>query len=277
MLKKVVIFYNDKKKRAREIMPRLKARLRKKGVTIVHPLRSGALPAGIDLAIALGGDGTMLKVARRIAPYNIPLYGVNMGSLGFLAEVDGHRLDRAINNIFREGLQVERRLMLAVKVGSRNTKGSSFKGEALNECVIRCGDIARVIVLDVWIGTRFLTRYVGDGLIVATPTGSTAYSLAASGPIVHPSLDLLLITPVCPHTLAQRPIIVGADETIKIMIQKHDHRHPGIVSLDGQINKNLKKGDLITVTRAPHDLLTIISSARDYYSILREKMGWGKR
>ncbi|MFH1380238.1 MAG: NAD(+)/NADH kinase [bacterium] len=269
-MKKIALFYNNEKKKACVIIPKLTKWLTSHHVEPVIPSESAQLGKGIDLAIALGGDGTMLKIARRIAPHKIPLFGVNLGSLGFLAEMDwSHALD-VLKKVIKGAYDVEQRLMIDVTMGK-------FKATALNDCVVRCGDIARVIVFDVWVGNRFLTSYTGDGLVVSTPTGSTAYSLAASGPIVYPSIGVFIITPICPHTLAQRPIIVSDRETIKIVIKKLDQRDKGILSVDGQINAMVKTGTTIIIKRSLHDLLLVTNPKHNYFSILREKMGWGKR
>jgi NAD+ kinase len=272
-MKRIALFYNPEKPLAVQLWRKTKGWLKQHGITAVTPGASHRALNDIDCAIALGGDGTMLKVARVIAPRGIPLLGVNLGSLGFLAEIDWHETSATLSQIIKGNYHIENRAMLSVKTGTSN----AYRQIALNDCVIRCGGNARVIVLDVWVGSQHLARYLGDGLIVATPTGSTAYSLAANGPIVHPRLEVFIITPICSHTLAQRPIIISSHETIRITVQRHDLHDPVIVSVDGQSTTKVRTGGSVLIQRAEQDLRLITKTNQDFFSILREKLRWGER
>lgn len=277
-MKKIALFYNEEKPKAKKAIPQLQTWLNNKGIKSMVANRINLSGKKFDCAIALGGDGTMLKVARKIAPYKIPLFGVNVGRMGFLAEMDWEHLYAVLTQVIAGTCLKETRCMLEVSIHSKQqVKTGADRLIALNDCVIRCGGNARVIVLDVWVGKEYLAEYHGDGLIISTPTGSTAYSLAASGPIVHPELNIFIITPICPHTLAQRPIIINAKKTIRIKIREHDPGDSVIVSLDGQLNFHVRAQSEIKVKRSAHELHLISNPHENYFSILRKKLAWGKR
>jgi NAD+ kinase len=278
-MKQIALFYNREKKPAVRLLRKVQAWLIHHGVRVIIPSPGmhTRLTQEIDCAIALGGDGTMLKVARFIAPYGIPLLGVNLGSLGFLAEIDWPEVTGMLKHVLEGNYHIENRSMLEIRLAKKTKRKEQSGFIALNDCVIRCGGNARVIVLDVWIGAKHLARYLGDGLIIATPTGSTAYSLAANGPIVHPRLQVCIIAPICSHTLAQRPIIVPLDETIRVTVSHHDQRDPVVVSVDGQSTVKVRAGDSIMVKRAEQDLKLVTKPNKDFYSILRKKLRWGER
>jgi NAD+ kinase len=230
----------------------------------------------IDIAVALGGDGTMLRVARVVAPRGIPLLGVNIGTLGFLSGTEAADLKRCLDSVLSGRFSVEERSMLSAEVlrGGRRVFGSDL---ALNEVVIRCGEQARAITLSTRSGERFVADYFGDGLIVATPTGSTAYSLAASGPIIDPSLDVTLVAPICPHTLTQRPLIVPAHLPLTIRLgRRREGEVPRVlVSLDGRSGCELKVGDEVRVRRAETPLRLLLPPGRSFFDVLRRKLKWG--
>lgn len=231
-----------------------------------------------DIAVALGGDGTMLRVARLLAPHSIPLLGVNSGGLGFLSSTDASEFSRQCGRILRGEFVLEERWMIAAEVwrGKRRVFGPNI---ALNDCVIRCGDQARAISLCARSDERFMADYFGDGLIVSTPTGSTAYSLAASGPIVDPSLNVLVIAPICPHTLTQRPLIIPFDEPLVIKLTtRRAHELPRVLmSLDGQVGCAMKVGDEVRIVRYAKPFKLLLNPERSYYEVLRRKLKWGER
>ena len=232
-----------------------------------------------DVAVALGGDGTMLRAARLLAPHSIPLLGINSGGLGILSGTDAADFTRDCDAILAGKFQIEERAMIAVEA-VREGKRVFGPNIALNDCVIRCGDQARAISLRTSSSGRFVADYFGDGLIVSTPTGSTAYALAASGPIVDPGLDVLLIAPICPHTLTQRPLIIPAQEPMSITLTtRHSHETAprALMSLDGQLGCALKVGDEVRVTRYDHPFKLLINPKRSYYEVLRRKLKWGER
>ncbi len=261
----VVVFHNPEKPAARRELPRLKAWLRKRGVRLLPPSQA----ARAQLAVALGGDGTLLWAARCLAPWGVPVLGVNVGHLGFLAGTDLKRLYRALEGLRRDKLSLSERMMLRV----RPPRGREQL--ALNDCVIRVSASARAIRLSAWVDRRYLGTYVGDGLILSTPTGSTAYSLAASGPIVEPELDVILLTPICAHSLSQRPVILSPRSDLEIRVEGRGRRESVSLSLDGQVNFPLRVGDRVRV-RSASERFRVFSEGRPYFSLLRERLGWGE-
>ena len=219
----------------------------------------------------------MLRVAREVAPRGIPLLGVNIGTLGFLSGTEASELGRRVDAVLAGRFLVEERSMLSAEVlrGGRRIYGPDL---ALNEVVIRCGEQARAITLSTRSGERVVADFFGDGLILATPTGSTAYSLAASGPIVDPSLDVTLVAPICPHTLTQRPLIVPAHLPLSIRLgRRREGEVPRVlVSLDGRSGCELKVGDEVRIRRAETPLRLLLPPGRSFFEILRRKLKWGR-
>lgn len=275
-----LIFRNEAKPDSSRILALVRSLLKARGVRAVTAQRNPTARSlrDADFAIALGGDGTMLRVAREVAPRGIPLLGVNIGTLGFLSGTEAGDLRRCVDKVLEGKFSVEERSMLSTEVlrGGRVIFGPEL---ALNEAVIRCGEQARAITLSTRSGERFVADYFGDGLIVATPTGSTAYSLAASGPIIDPSLDVTLVAPICPHTLTQRPLIVPAHLplTIKLGRRRADEVPAVLVSLDGRPGCELKIGDEVRVRRAETPLRLLLPPGRSFFEVLRRKLKWGQR
>ncbi len=275
-----IVFRNESKPDSARTMRLVRALLKARGVRCWvgegRPSRESLRRA--DFAMALGGDGTMLRVARVVAPHGIPLLGVNIGNLGFLAGTEASELKRRMDAVLAGRFVVEERSMLSVEVlrGGRRIYGPDL---ALNECVIRCGDQARAVTLSTRSGERLVADYFGDGLIIATPTGSTAYALAASGPIIDPSLDVMLAAPICPHTLTQRPLIVPAHLplTIRLGRRRADEMPRVLVSLDGRGGCELKVGDEVRARRAETPLRLMMPPGRSFFEVLRRKLKWGQR
>lgn len=276
----VLVFRNEAKADSSRTLELVRALLKKHGVRAVTAARVPTARSlrDADLAIALGGDGTMLHVAREVAPRGIPLLGINVGTLGFLSASEAGDLKRCVSSVLSGRFAVEERSMLSAEVlrGGRRIYGPDL---ALNEVVIRCGEQARAITLSTRSGERFVADYFGDGLIVATPTGSTAYSLAASGPIIDPSLDVTLVAPICPHALTQRPLIVPAHLPLTIRLGKRrEGEAPRVlVSLDGRPGCDLKLGDEVRVRRAETPLRLLLPPGRSFFEVLRRKLKWGQR
>ena len=228
-----------------------------------------------DLIIVLGGDGTFLSIARLMKSRSVPVMGVNMGQLGFLTEIKKSEAITAVASILNgEKPVLSRRALLEVTV--KRAGKTVFQGPVVNDAVISKGAIARIIGIRVCINGREVNQIRADGVIVSTPTGSTAYSLAAGGPIVEPSLGALVITAICPHALTQRPMVINDDSVVEMCLQ---HR-PGhvLLTLDGQDVVDLKEGDLVSIRRfRKHDLQTICAPERDYFELLREKLKFGHR
>lgn len=263
----VVLLHNPEKPAARGALPRLTAWFRKRGVKVLPP----SAIASADAAVSLGGDGTLLAAARRAAPAGVPVLGVNMGRLGYLTAADVSRLDKTLAALIEGELPVSRRLMLEARAGTAPAR------TAVNDCVVRGRDVARVVSLSVKVDGEPLGAFVGDGLIIATPTGSTAYSLAASGPIVQPELDVLLLTPICSHSLTQRPLVLSADGTVEITLDKDGRSSEVVVSLDGQSSFSLKPGKSVTIRRAQDRFQLLTDPSRTAFGVLREKLKWGER
>ena len=220
--------------------------------------------------VVLGGDGTLLHVAGKAYELGIPLLGINPGGLGFLTEVHMDDTNQAVDLLLSGSFELDRRMMLSVTVeGQRDEKTTYF---ALNEAVIAKGPLGKIISLSTWAGGSFLTNYRGDGLMVSTATGSTAYSLSAGGPILHPSIEALLLTPICPFALSARPLILPPWYDVVIGIAADSENVSLIV--DGQIGHDLSNKDRIIIQKAPGCLKLVKSPFRDYFTILREKLGW---
>lgn len=275
----VLVFHNEAKPESYQAALQTAAYLRKRKVKVWLAGRrppAGALEQA-DLAVAIGGDGTMLRVARLAAPRGLPLLGVHAGGLGFLAGADAGGLARGLDAALSGRLVIQERSMLAVEVyrGLRRVLGPTL---VLNECVIRTGDQARAVTLSLRSDGRAIADYFGDGLIVATPTGSTAYALAAAGPIVDPSLDVNLVVPICPHALTQRPLIVPASLPLSIRHERRRfHEPPAVhVSLDGQRGRELLVGDEVRL-RPGGSLRLLMPPERSFFDALRRKLQWGVR
>ena len=235
-----------------------------------------ALVEMVDMVVVLGGDGTLLSMADCIAAAgkSIPILGVNFGSLGFLTEVTLPELYPSLETVLAGKAQVEERMMLASTV--RRPRETLTPFVALNDVVVTKTARSRMIDLSVWVRDEFVTRVKADGLIVATPTGSTAYNLAAGGPIVQPTVDALILTPIAPHTLTNRPIVIPASATVRV--QPHmDSRDEVFITFDGQAGFQLEDGDEISICRAERSLLLIHPSTRSYFEVLRQKLKWGER
>jgi NAD+ kinase len=231
------------------------------------------IPDNTDLVVVLGGDGTLISVARLIGDREVPILGVNLGSLGFLTEITLDELCSSVDRYLSGDYRISERMMLHVAV-VRNGLVIEEK-RVLNDVVINKGALARIIDLETTINGNYLTTYKGDGLIISTPTGSTGYSLSANGPILYPELECFAITPICPHTLTNRPIVVASDSLITINLKCINE--DVFLTLDGQVGVELKCGDEIRIGKAQKRTRLIISSSRDYFEILRTKLKWGER
>jgi NAD+ kinase len=234
-----------------------------------------ALAADVDMVLVLGGDGTLIGMADCIAEggTSIPLLGVNFGSLGFLTEVTLPELYRSLENAVSGRAHVEERMMLR----ATTTSGADVRRSiALNDAVITKTARSRMIDLSVYVRDEFVTRVRADGMIIATPTGSTAYNLSAGGPIVQPDVDAMIITPIAPHTLTNRPIVIPGGATVRVQ-PTMDARDEIVFTLDGQSTYPVHAGDEITVARAARPLRLIRPSTRSYFEVLRTKLKWGER
>ncbi len=224
-----------------------------------------------DVLLVLGGDGTMLNAARLAAERSIPILGVNMGGLGFLTEVRLENLYPSLERVFANDYVLDERLMLQTHV---HRDGETIaQGVVLNDVVISKGTLARMIELRIEIEGRFVTNLRSDGLIVSSPTGSTAYSLSAGGPIIDPAVQSLILTPVCPHTLTHRPLIVPGKDKIDLTLTSKDDG--AMATLDGQVGVSITQGDTVTIQTSENRTRLIRFPESNYYDVLREKLKWG--
>jgi NAD+ kinase len=235
------------------------------------------LPNHVDLVLVLGGDGTLLSMADRIAlaGRDIPILGVNFGSLGFLTEITLPELYPALETAIAGTAQVEERLMLRCAVLRREQAVSTFV--VLNDVVITRGTVSRIIDLAVWVDDQFVARFKADGIILASPTGSTAYNLAAGGPIVHPTVDAMVLTPIAPHTLSNRPVVIPGTARVRIEATRDDARQEIYATFDGQQGCPLEPGDVVTVQRCVRPLRLVRAATRNYFEVLRRKLKWAER
>lgn len=241
----------------------------------IQIIEKPALVERCDLIVVLGGDGTFLSITRLMKSRSIPVMGVNMGQLGFLTEIKKSEALSTLSSIM-EGTPpvISERALLEVTL--KRNKKIIYKGPVVNDAVISKGAIARIIGLQIGVNGKWAHNIRADGIIVSTPTGSTAYSLAAGGPILEPSLDALVLTPICPHSLTQRPLVIS--DRSEIAIRLNDRPGHVLLTLDGQDAVDMKQDDLVIVRRfQKHSLQLISSTTRDYFTLLREKLKFGMR
>ena len=231
------------------------------------------IPTDIEMIFVLGGDGTLLSVARQVWNKNIPILGVNLGGLGFLTEITLNELYSVLERVIRDDFEIDEREVLNVGVIRQGERIAEFV--VLNDAVVNKGALARIIDLETTINGEYLSTFRSDGLIISTPTGSTAYNLSAGGPIVYPSLHTIIITPICPHTLTIRPIIIPDDVKIRTLLKSRDEEVT--LTLDGQQGFTLEFEDVVEVEKAEGRILLIKSPFRRYFELLREKLKWGER
>ena len=238
-----------------------------------HGVKPEDLFSMSDCILVLGGDGTLLNVARIIAGKNIPLLGINLGQLGFLTELEVDKIIYGLEELKMGHFHIEERMMLESYVYRDGKEVGNF--HALNDMVITKGAFARMIEVAAYVDDEFLTNYPADGLIIASPTGSTAYSLSAGGPIVSPDLDVILITPICPHTLYARPVVISHDQSVKVILLSGTGEV--MLTVDGQDGFHLKAQDEIIVKKSSMKTKLIKLRNRSFYDVLREKLKDGSK
>lgn len=228
----------------------------------------------IDLAIVVGGDGTMLHVARALAAERVPIIGVNQGRLGFLTDLQTENMIEELGKILEGRFKTEQRLLLQAEIvrGARVVHAAN----AFNDVIISKGELARLIEFETYLDGEFVNGTRGDGVIVASPTGSTAYALSAGGPILHPNLPAMVLVPICPHTLSHRPIVVLSEATVEVVLTglAENHAH---VTFDGQSTFSLMDGDRVRVRRTPEAVELIHPVGRSHFEVLRIKLRWGEK
>jgi len=283
--KKIGVFCKPKAPSATDILGRLIPWLRKQNYHIFLDTGTAAIinetssyekreiSQQADLLIVLGGDGTLLSVARAAHPHNIPILAVNLGSLGFLAEISIDELYPTLENILAGKFEIGNRMLLNACIWRNGEKVEDHN--VLNDVVINKGAVARIISLQVLVNGQYMTSYRADGLIIATPTGSTAYSLSAGGPIIHPSMHTLVLSPICPFTLTNRSILIPDQSIIQVKLaaEYDDVR----VTLDGQEGYDMRAGDILKIKKTKTSLQLIRGPNKNYYQILRDKLHWGSQ
>jgi NAD+ kinase len=227
-----------------------------------------AWPELIDLIIVVGGDGTILRAARDLAHWEIPILGINVGHKGFLAEIEVEQMDRYLQYLLSGRYDYRERMMLEAIV--RRGGKEQARHLALNDIVISRGPFSRIIKLDTYINGEYLESYSGDGIVVASPTGSTGYSLSAGGPIINPALELLIIIPICPHSLYNRAVIITGSESVELKVGSGQSQ--AVLTADGQVGLTLEDNDAITVRRAAQKVKLVRFADNSFYRLLRQKL-----
>ncbi len=274
-IRKVLIVINSRKKDVSSAVQAITDLAGRKGSRTITVDFAGSVSAeklkDVDLAVSLGGDGTLLTCARLLAEKAIPILAVNMGDFGFITEVSSHELVETLEMFLEGGLGVSERLMLSVSVLREGKEAAAFQG--LNEAVISIMGKSRMIRLKVFLSDTYVGRYRADGVIIATPTGSTAYSMAAGGPIVYPEMEAFVLTPICPFSLSLRPTVVPATEVLRVEVEE-PQKADLVLTVDGHETFTLAPRDVVLVKRADHKALIIRSDKRSFYDVMRSKLNW---
>jgi len=226
-----------------------------------------------DLAMTIGGDGTLLNAARSLVASNVPLLGINLGRLGFLVDVSPDEMALRINEILDGKYEEEHRIMLTTVI--HHHEGPPSQSDAFNDVALHKWEVARMVETETYINGRLLNSMRSDGLIISTPTGSTAYALSAGGPILEPDMDAMIIVPICPHTMSYRPIVVDGDSEIEVVVKEDPHSHAQ-VTCDGQINLGVVSGERILIRKKEAFVRLLHPLKHNHYEILRRKLHWGE-
>jgi NAD+ kinase len=287
MIKTVGIISRPRREDIAIVVPPLVEWLRAHGATVacdsetgdclgageVQTRRREDLPGSTDLLIVLGGDGTLLSAARLSAEHGVPILAVNLGGMGFLTTVAQDELYADLDEIFSGRHRVSERVMLETEIVREGT--TVRRQIALNDAVLNKAALARIMDLELHVDGEYVTTYKADGLIFSTPTGSTAYSLSAGGPIVYPSVEAFVVTPICPHTLTHRPLVIPDSAVIEVSFWSEDEAV--FLTLDGQVGMELERGDRVRMRKAAKKLMLVRPARKTYYEILRSKLKWGER
>lgn len=283
-MKKIGIICKTGRPEPPEILKKLLPWLSQKGVETYVDIETASIlniegfprsdiPLLSDVIIVFGGDGTMLSVCRLVGDKGVPILGVNIGGLGFITEVQRDELYEVLEKVLTEECPFEERLMLTAYILRHGERIGEYI--VMNDVVVNKGALARIIDLETYINHTYITTFKSDGLIISTPTGSTAYSLSAGGPILYPTLNSIVLTPICSHTLTNRPIVLPDDALIEIVLRSQSE--DVFLTLDGQVGFSLKQDDTVEVRKSPFKAKLLIPCERDYFQILRTKLKWGER
>jgi NAD+ kinase len=274
-IRKVIIFVNSINEEANDIQREVGKYCRDRGARVeTLPVYGSEVPSidpDTDLAITLGGDGTLLYGARVLAGANIPILAVNLGDFGFITEISHHEWLDALDKYLSGLLGVSKRIMFVAEVRRNGQTVASFSG--LNDAVVRSSVFSRIVRLRLHLSRTLVVRYRADGVIVATPTGSTAYSMSAGGPILHPEMDAFVLNPICPFTLSNRPVVVPGRETLEIEVED-GQRTNVILVVDGQESSALEPRDRVVISKSDKHSWIILSDKRNFYEVLRAKLNW---
>lgn len=283
-MKKIGIICKTGKPEPFEILAELLPWLRQKGYEVFVDLETASamniegtprsqIPSMAEVMIVIGGDGTMISVSRLVAEKGIPILGVNIGGLGFLTAIQKDELYKVIDQVLAGECSMEERIMLNACVYRHSECIAEYV--VMNDVVVNKGALARIIDLETYIDHIYVATFKADGLIVSTPTGSTAYALSAGGPILYPTLKSVILAPICPHTLTNRPIVMPDDVQIEIMLRSQNE--DVFLTIDGQVGFSLRQNDIVEVKKSQYKTKLFIPCERDYFQILRTKLKWGER
>ena len=265
------LIYNPEKERAYAEWLRLKRWLAQHRVKVTGGSRVAPAMKKVDLMVAVGGDGTVLRVAHEASQWAIPVLGVNVGRLGFLAATEVGGMYRTLSRVLAGQGRVETRTLISATGMAHGKRFGPLL--ALNDVVLRSGATGKTLQLQASVRGRLLAAYAGDGIIVSTPTGSTAYNLAASGPVIYPDLDVMILTPICPHSLSQRPLVMPTFEIVSLQVGRPSP--VALLTVDGQLNHTLRPGDTVEIRRAEEQVQLMMDPDRSYYQVLQSKLKWG--
>jgi NAD+ kinase len=270
---------------AKQVLEKLVPWLEEHGKKVVMDVDTaslvGATSAGmknmvaeqVGLIVVLGGDGTFLSVARLVEGRDVPLFGVNLGGLGFLTEVAQEEVLEAMGDLFEGRYGVSERMLIKAHIHRQGERIAEYR--ALNDVVINKSALARIITLETYVNGIYVNTFAADGLIISTPTGSTAYNLAAGGPILFPTLGAIIVSPICPHTLTNRPVVLPEDVKIEVVLKSENE--DVLLTLDGQVGFSLRYNDVVEVRKAAETVKLIEPPGRNYFQVLRTKLKWGER
>ncbi len=270
-MKQFCLIVNEEKDKEHSVANVIKSYLEKSEqcVKIVSHKEAFLPDEGTDMAIVLGGDGTVIQVAKKIAGMSIPILGVNLGTLGFLTEVEKPKLYHALDAVMSGGYSIERRMILA---------GTTLSGQerslAVNEVIVGKKDLGRMITTSVWVNDELMDTYVADGVIVATPTGSTAYNLSAGGPVLSPNMEALVITPICPHSLNKRSLVVSSEDSIRIQVERtrESYVDEATVRCDGEVLWSIQSGDVASIRKAEESFDVVSIRDVGFFEKMRSKL-----
>lgn len=267
----VCLVVNEEKDTGYSVANVIKSYLEKSGVSVavvnhkenVYPIEQ------MDMAIVLGGDGTVIRAAKNIAGKNIPILGVNLGTLGFLTEVEKPRMYQALDVVLSGNFGIEKRMVLEGEIGSDGERSL-----AVNEVIVGKRNLGRMVTMSVWVNDELMDTYVADGVIVATPTGSTAYNLSAGGPVLSPNMNALVITPICPHSLNKRSLVLSSEDSIRIQMERtrESYADEATVRCDGEVLWEMQTGDVVNIRKAEESFDVVSIRGIGFYEKMRSKL-----